>query len=79
MDNKETKMGNFITVYGMDGCSKCEKLIETLKERNIPFAYNNDKSVLRRIGSQTRIMSAPIIIDNGKAYKYEDYIEGLTK
>lgn len=79
MNTKETQMENFITIYGKEDCSKCKALIEKLKELNKPFAYNDDISTLRRIGSQTRIMSAPIINDNGKWYSYEKYLEILEK
>lgn len=78
MNTEDIKMENVITVYGKDNCSKCQSLIERLKELNKPFAYNNDISILRRIGSQTRIMSAPIINDNGKWYSYENYIKELN-
>lgn len=78
MNTEDIKMENVIMVYGKDNCSKCQSLIERLKELNKPFAYNNSISVLRRIGSQTRIMSAPIINDNGKWYSYEDYIKELN-
>lgn len=79
MDINDIKMENIITVYGKDNCDKCQSLITKLKELNKPFAYNNDINVLRIIGSCTKIMSAPIINDNGNWYSYEDYIKGLNE
>ena len=68
-----------INIYGKKGCGQCEAIKNILKEKNIEFNYNDDMKTLMTVGSKTKIMSAPIIEEDGKFYNFSDFVSHLQE
>lgn len=64
-----------VKVYGKENCSRCERLKYYLNERKIPYEYILDKKELMIIASKARIMSAPVVVKDEKAYSFEDFVK----
>ena len=64
-----------IKVYGKENCLRCERIKYYLNERHLPYEYIQDKKELMIIASKSRIMSAPVIVMEEKAYSFEDFVK----
>ncbi|STO31684.1 glutaredoxin-like protein NrdH [Fusobacterium necrogenes] len=66
-----------IKVYAKSDCSKCKVLKNILDEKKVDYEYVEDLKTLMIIASRSRIMSAPVIEKDGKAYSMEQFLEVL--
>ncbi len=64
-----------IKVYGKEGCSKCEALKRILDDKKIQYEYIQDLKTLMTVASKARIMSAPVVEQDGKFYTMESFTE----
>ena len=62
-----------LKLYTKSNCPNCLQLKNILMKYNILFEYIVDEKELMRVGSKSRIMSAPIIEINEKYYSYQDF------
>lgn len=62
-----------LKIYTKNNCPNCLRLKNVLTNYNISFEVIDDKKELMRIGSKSRIMSAPILEINEKYYSYQDF------
>ena len=67
-----------LKVYGKQDCGNCISLKSLLDNNKINYEYSDDQKELMKIGSATRIMSAPIIEYNGKYYTMQEIIKILN-
>lgn len=66
-----------LKVYGKQNCGNCISLKNILDKNKIEYEYSDDQKELMKIGSATRIMSAPIVEYDGKYYTMKEIIEIL--
>lgn len=59
--------------YAKQNCPNCLQLKNILMKYNILFDYIVDEKELMKVGSKSRIMSAPILEINDKYYSYQDF------
>ncbi len=64
-----------IKIYGKQNCGNCTSLKNILTSRNIEFEYIEDLKTLMIVASKARIMSAPVIENNGNFYSMEKFLE----
>ena len=62
-----------LKIYTKKNCPNCLQLKNVLNNHNIPFEVIEDEKELMRVGSKSRIMSAPILEINEKYYGYQDF------
>lgn len=62
-----------LKLYTKSNCPNCLQLKNVLNNYNIPFEVIEDEKELMRVGSKSRIMSAPILEINEKYYGYQDF------
>lgn len=62
-----------LKIYTKNNCPNCLRLKNVLTNYNISFEVIDDEKELMRIGSKSRIMSAPILEINEKYYGYQDF------
>nr|DAE26569.1 MAG TPA: NrdH [Ackermannviridae sp. ctaCq7] len=62
-----------LKIYTKNNCPNCLRLKNVLTNYNISFEVIDDEKELMRIGSKSRIMSAPILEINEKYYSYQDF------
>lgn len=67
-----------LKVYGKQNCGNCISLKNILDNNKIEYEYSDDQKELMKIGSATRIMSAPIVEYNGKYYTMQEIIKILN-
>ena len=67
-----------LKVYGKQNCGNCISLKNILDNNKIEYEYSDDQKELMKIGSTTRIMSAPIVEYNGKYYTMQEIIKILN-
>ena len=67
-----------LKVYGKQNCGNCISLKNILDTNKIEYEYSDDQKELMKIGSATRIMSAPIVEYNGKYYTMQEIIKILN-
>lgn len=67
-----------LKVYGKQNCGNCVSLKNILDNNKIEYEYSDDQKELMKIGSATRIMSAPIVEYNGKYYTMQEIIKILN-
>lgn len=62
-----------LRIYTKSNCPNCLQLKNVLTNWNIPFKCTEDEKELMKVGSKSRIMSAPILEYNEKYYSYQDF------
>lgn len=62
-----------LKIYTKKDCSNCLQLKKVLNNYNIEFELIEDEKELMKVGSKSRIMSAPILELNEKYYSYQDF------
>lgn len=62
-----------LKIYTKNNCPNCLRLKNVLTNYNISFEVIDDEKELMRVGSKSRIMSAPILEINEKYYSYQDF------
>lgn len=62
-----------LKIYTKKDCSNCLQLKKVLNNYNIEFELIEDEKELMKVGSKSRIMSAPILEMNEKYYSYQDF------
>lgn len=62
-----------LKLYTKSNCPNCLQLKNVLTNHNIPFEVVEDEKELMKVGSKSRIMSAPILEINEKYYSYQDF------
>ena len=62
-----------LKIYTKPNCPNCLQLKNVLINHNIPFEVIEDEKELMKVGSKSRIMSAPILEINEKYYNYQDF------
>lgn len=62
-----------LKIYTKKDCSNCLQLKNVLNNLNIEFELIEDEKELMKVGSKSRIMSAPILEMNEKYYSYQDF------
>ena len=62
-----------LKIYTKKDCPNCLQLKNVLINNNIEFEYIIDEKELMKVGSKSRIMSAPILEINEKYYSYQDF------
>ena len=62
-----------LKIYTKKDCPNCLQLKKVLNNYNIEFELVEDEKELMRIGSKSRIMSAPVLEMNEKYYSYIDF------
>ena len=62
-----------LKIYTKKDCQNCLQLKNVLKNNNIRFEVIEDEKELMKVGSKSRIMSAPILEMNEKYYSYQDF------
>lgn len=67
-----------IRVYGKEDCAKCKTLKSILEGKQIPFEYIEDRKQLMMVASKARIMSAPVIEYQEKAYSMDDFLKVIS-
>ena len=67
-----------LKVYGKQNCGNCISLKNILDNNKIEYEYSDDQKELMKIGSATRIMSAPIVEYDGKYYTMQEIIKILN-
>lgn len=67
-----------LKVYGKQNCGNCVSLKNILDNNKIEYEYSDDQKELMKIGSATRIMSAPIVEYDGKYYTMQEIIKILN-
>ena len=67
-----------LKVYGKQNCGNCISLKNILDNNKIEYEYSDDQKELMKIGSATRIMSAPIVEYNGKYYTMQEIVKILN-
>lgn len=67
-----------LKIYGKQNCGNCISLKNILDNNKIEYEYSDDQKELMKIGSATRIMSAPIIEYDGKYYTMQEIIKILN-
>ena len=67
-----------LKVYGKQNCGNCILLKNILDNNKIEYEYSDDQKELMKIGSATRIMSAPIVEYDGKYYTMQEIIKILN-
>ena len=67
-----------LKVYGKQNCGNCISLKDILDNNKIEYEYSDDQKELMKIGSATRIMSAPIVEYDGKYYTMQEIIKILN-
>lgn len=67
-----------LKIYGKQNCGNCTSLKNILDNNKIEYEYSDDQKELMKIGSATRIMSAPIVEYNGKYYTMQEIIKILN-
>lgn len=67
-----------LKIYGKQNCGNCISLKNILDNNKIEYEYSDDQKELMKIGSATRIMSAPIVEYNGKYYTMQEIIKILN-
>lgn len=68
-------MKTILKVYGKKNCNNCKLLTKLLDEKEIDYIYVDNEKELMKIGSEHRIMSAPIIVET-KIYKsYQEFMK----
>lgn len=66
-----------LKVYGKENCTKCESLKKILDTKEVGYEYIEDLKTLMVVASKARIMSAPVVEQNGKFYSMENFLEVL--
>lgn len=66
-----------IKLYGLPNCPKCEEIKAFLTSKSIAFSYSNDFETTAIIGSKYRLRSSPILVQNDKAYSYNDILSKI--
>lgn len=66
-----------LKVYGKENCTKCESLKKILDTKEVGYEYIEDLKTLMIVASKARIMSAPVVEQNGKFYSMENFLEVL--
>ena len=67
-----------LKIYGKQNCGNCISLKNILDNNKIEYEYSDDQKELMKIGSATRIMSAPIVEYDGKYYTMQEIIKILN-
>lgn len=67
-----------LKIYGKQNCGNCISLKNILDTNKIEYEYSDDQKELMKIGSATRIMSAPIVEYDGKYYTMQEIIKILN-
>ena len=67
-----------LKIYGKQNCGNCISLKNILDNNKIEYKYSDDQKELMKIGSATRIMSAPIVEYDGKYYTMQEIIKILN-
>jgi glutaredoxin len=67
-----------LKVYGKQNCGNCISLKNILDNNKIEYEYSDNQKELMKIGSATRIMSAPIVEYDGKYYTMQEIIKILN-
>lgn len=62
-----------LKIYTKKDCPNCLQLKNVLNNHNILFDIVEDEKELMKVGSKSRIMSAPILELNEKYYSYQDF------
>lgn len=62
-----------LKIYTKKDCPNCLQLKNVLINNNIGFELVEDEVELMKVGSKSRIMSAPILEINEKYYSYQDF------
>ncbi len=62
-----------LKIYTKKDCPNCLQLKNVLINNNIGFELIEDEKELMKVGSKSRIMSAPILELNEKYYSYQDF------
>lgn len=62
-----------LKIYTKKDCPNCLQLKNVLINNNIGFELVEDEKELMKVGSKSRIMSAPILELNEKYYSYQDF------
>lgn len=62
-----------LKLYTKQNCPNCLQLKNVLTNYNIPFEVVEDEKELMKVGSKSRIMSAPILEINERFYSYQDF------
>lgn len=62
-----------LKIYIKNNCPNCLGLKNVLTNYNISFEVIDDEKELMKVGSKSRIMSAPILEINEKYYSYQDF------
>lgn len=62
-----------LRIYTKKDCPNCLQLKNVLINNNIGFELVEDEKELMKVGSKSRIMSAPILELNEKYYSYQDF------
>lgn len=62
-----------LKIYTKKDCPNCLQLKNVLINNNIGFELVEDEVELMKVGSKSRIMSAPILELNEKYYSYQDF------
>lgn len=62
-----------LKIYTKKDCPNCLQLKNVLINHNIGFELIEDEVELMKVGSKSRVMSAPILEINGKYYSYQDF------
>ena len=62
-----------LKIYTKKDCPNCLQLKNVLINNNIGFELVEDEVELMKVGSKSKIMSAPILEINEKYYSYQDF------
>lgn len=67
-----------IRVYAKEDCSKCKTLKGILEGKRMGFEYIEDRKQLMMIASKARIMSAPVVEYQERAYSMDDFLKVIS-
>ena len=62
-----------LKLYIKSNCPNCSQLKNVLTNYNIPFEVVEDEKELMKVGSKSRILSAPILEINERQYSCLDF------
>lgn len=71
-------MSLVIEIYGMEGCSNCDKIVKKIEESDLEFSYIKDKKLTmdlaKKLHSEGKLLeqTAPLILKDDEQITHED-------